>query len=117
MNASPEVVLERLARTQPSIGELIPQYVDLGISKERAVRYVVESHLASRNARGKGAKAAKREANELVAARERARDEFFRYAEKCEQVARRVFGVTKPTNNDRRLFLHVDSSGQRLEEF
>lgn len=34
-----------------------------------------------------------------------------------KETVREVFGVVKPTNECRRTFLHIDSTGQRLEEF
>jgi hypothetical protein len=46
--------------TRPTIQQLVPGYLDVGISKRNAVRYIVDSHLRSRIARGKGNKASRR---------------------------------------------------------
>jgi hypothetical protein len=50
-------------KLRPSIGELVPGYLSVGIPKRQAVRYIVDSHLRSRLARGKGNRAARRQAH------------------------------------------------------
>lgn len=48
-------------RTKWTLPELVASYVEVGIPKKRAVRYIVDCHM-NRRAPGKGNKAAKREA-------------------------------------------------------
>jgi hypothetical protein len=45
---------------RPTIQELVPGYLDVGITKRNAVRYIVDSHLRSRIGRGHGHKATRR---------------------------------------------------------
>ena len=100
MNTTTETVLDRLARPTCPIATLAPQYVAVGFTKERAVQLIVECHMASRLGRGKGARAAKREAMLAATRADRMADEFHGYAAKCEAQARRVFGVLHVTNSD-----------------
>lgn len=51
---------------RPTLAELVPGYVALGITKRNAVFYCVDSHMRSVIARGKGRKAARREADMLT---------------------------------------------------
>jgi hypothetical protein len=48
-------------RTKWTLSELVASYAEVGISKRKAVRYIVDCHM-QRRAPGKGNKAAKREA-------------------------------------------------------
>lgn len=47
---------------RPTIPELVPGYVEVGIPPKRAVAYIVDSHMRSAIARGKGSKARRRAA-------------------------------------------------------
>lgn len=98
-------ILEAPVTGRPTLGELVPQYVAVNFTKKRAVQLIVECHMSSRNGRGKGRKAAKREAK-LFEERWQATNAI------CAQVnarKRRVYGVVKPTNDDRRAFAHIES--------
>ncbi len=44
---------------RPTISELVPHYVSFGITVKNAVQYIVQFRLSSRNARGKGHRAAR----------------------------------------------------------
>jgi len=48
-------------KTKWTLSELVASYAEVGVPKKRAVRYIVECHMHCRS-RGKGTKAAKREA-------------------------------------------------------
>lgn len=45
---------------QPTIAELVTGYLDVGITKRRAVHYIVDCHMRSHVARGKGSRAIRR---------------------------------------------------------
>lgn len=110
----------------PSIGTLVPQYVAYPVNfpKWKAVRVIINDQLSSHNARGKG-RNAKRRIDEIFAAKERAWHEAQIYTAGYEDGLRDGrrhnpkpnFGVLHPTATESRTFLHVDSSGQHLEEF
>jgi len=53
-------------RTKWTLSELVASYAEVGISKRKAVRYIVDCHMNHR-APGKGNKAAKREARMVEA--------------------------------------------------
>jgi hypothetical protein len=53
-------------RTKWTLAELVASYAEIGINKRKAVRYIVECQLHCRS-RGKGNKAAKREAKLMEA--------------------------------------------------
>lgn len=60
-----------------TIADLVPEYIAVGISARAAVRYIVDSHLRSDGARGRGNSAARRAAHAETAhwAREHARED------------------------------------------
>lgn len=45
---------------RPTIPELVPQWTDLGFTKRQAVHHIVDAHMQSSCARGKGYKAGRR---------------------------------------------------------
>lgn len=45
---------------RPTIPELVPQWTELGFTKRQAVHHIIDAHMQSRCARGKGYNAARR---------------------------------------------------------
>lgn len=141
----PQHLAERIEPTnRPNLVSLIPGWTDF-YPKRDAVRIIIQDILLRSNtARGKG-RNAKRRYQAICDAKERAWEESQIYMTGYEDglrdahdpnlppaihklaqqyrarihgaPAKEVFGVVKPTHADRRTFLHIDSTGQRLEEF